>query len=327
MLILEEKLESNLSRFVVIIWLFVVLILTSSYTASLTSMLTVQRLQSTATSVQDLLRNGDYVGYQKGSIVEYWLEEMGFHKENLLGYSTMEEYADALWRGSDNGVVSAIFDEIPYLKVFLSKYCEGYTMVGPTYRLGGFGFAFPIGSPMVHDVWQAFLSPEVQEEMERIEKKWSGDPGTCQSKSSSIDSSRLSFSSFSGLFLISGIVSGLVLLIHLAIFVYRERDKLRAALPAGTWKALLQRLYARLQRLCSMCVFNASASAIQSRPSSRGDTVSERNGNRANQLQGARLEAAAMRSFTVTNTSKMNASSPEIDVATSLPEEILMPEF
>lgn len=135
MLILEEKLESNLSRFVVIIWLFVVLILTSSYTASLTSMLTVQRLQSTATSVQDLLRNGDYVGYQKGSIVEYWLEEMGFHKENLLGYSTMEEYADALWRGSDNGVVSAIFDEIPYLKVFLSKYCEGYTMVGPTYRL------------------------------------------------------------------------------------------------------------------------------------------------------------------------------------------------
>lgn len=180
---------------------------------------------------------------------------------------------------------------------------------------------------MVHDVWQAFLSPEVQEEMERIEKKWSGDPGTCQSKSSSIDSSRLSFSSFSGLFLISGIVSGLVLLIHLAIFVYRERDKLRAALPAGTWKASLQRLYARLQRLCSMCVFNASASAIQSRPSSRGDTVSERNGNRANQLQGARLEAAAMRSFTVTNTSKMNASSPEIDVATSLPEEILMPEF
>lgn len=145
MLISEEKLESNLSRFMVIIWVFVVLILTSSYTANLTSMLTVQRLQPTVTSVQDLLRNRDFVGYHKDSIVAYWLEEMGFRKETLLGYSTVEEYADALQRGSDNGGVSAIFDEIPYLKVFLSKYCEGYTMVGPTYRLGGFGFvsSFP----------------------------------------------------------------------------------------------------------------------------------------------------------------------------------------
>jgi hypothetical protein len=143
MLISEEKLESNLSRFMVIIWVFVVLILTSSYTANLTSVLTVQRLQPTVTSVQDLLISGDYVGYHKGSIVAYWLEEMGFRKENLLGYSTVEEYADALWRGSGKGGVSAIFDEIPYLKVFLSKYCEGYTIVGPTYRLGGFGFVSP----------------------------------------------------------------------------------------------------------------------------------------------------------------------------------------
>ena len=140
MSILEEKLESNLSRFVVIIWVFVVLILTSSYTASLTSMLTVQQLQPAATSVQDLLINGNYVGYQKGSTVVRWLEELVFHKENLRGYASLEEYDDALRRGSENGGVSAVFDEIPYLKAFLSKYCQGYTMVGPTYRLGGFGF-------------------------------------------------------------------------------------------------------------------------------------------------------------------------------------------
>ncbi|GJN00710.1 hypothetical protein PR202_ga17908 [Eleusine coracana subsp. coracana] len=224
----KEKLESNLSRFVVIIWVFVVLILTSSYTASLTSMLTVQRLQPTVNSVQDLLRNGDYVGYQRGSTVGYWLEEMGFHRKNLLGYDTVEEYADALQKGSENGGVSAIFDEIPYLKIFLAKYCEGYTMVGPTYRLGGFGFAFPIGSPLVHDVSQAIMIPSVQEEMVQIENKWFGDPGVCQRKRSSINSSRLGFSNFSGLFLISGVTSGLALFIHLAIFVHQERDRLRA---------------------------------------------------------------------------------------------------
>ena len=54
---------SNLSRFEVIIWVFVVLILTSSYTASLTSMLTVQQLQPTLTDVNELIGRGDYVEF------------------------------------------------------------------------------------------------------------------------------------------------------------------------------------------------------------------------------------------------------------------------
>ncbi|GMI98606.1 hypothetical protein HRI_003529900 [Hibiscus trionum] len=41
----KEKLLSNLSKFVVIIWMFAVLVITSSYTATLASMLTVQRIQ------------------------------------------------------------------------------------------------------------------------------------------------------------------------------------------------------------------------------------------------------------------------------------------
>src|SRR4051812_35583457 len=43
----RENLKSNLSRFVVLVWVFVVLILQSSYTASLTSMLTVPQLEPT----------------------------------------------------------------------------------------------------------------------------------------------------------------------------------------------------------------------------------------------------------------------------------------
>ncbi|CAL5037232.1 unnamed protein product [Urochloa decumbens] len=246
----KEKLESNLSRFVVIVWVFVVLILTSSYTASLTSMLTVQQLQPTVTSVQDLLRNGDFVGYQRGSAVKYWLEEMGFHKKDLLGYGTVEEYAEALQRGSGNGGVSAIVDEVPYLKIFLSKYCEDYTMVGPTYRLGGFGFAFPIGSPMVHDVSQTVMTPAVQEEMARIERKWFGNTGACESKSSGINSSRLSFSNFGGLFLITGMTSGIALLVSLSVFIYQERDKLRAEV-SRTRSISLQRLRTWLERLGS----------------------------------------------------------------------------
>ncbi|KAL4367608.1 hypothetical protein GQ457_05G004260 [Hibiscus cannabinus] len=41
----KEKLLSNLSKFVVIIWVFAVLVITSSYTATLASMLTVQHIE------------------------------------------------------------------------------------------------------------------------------------------------------------------------------------------------------------------------------------------------------------------------------------------
>ncbi|XP_019051430.1 PREDICTED: glutamate receptor 2.8-like [Nelumbo nucifera] len=66
----RERVVNNLSRFVLIIWVFVVLILAQSYTASLTSMLTVQQLQPMLTDILELKDKGYYVGYQKGFICE-----------------------------------------------------------------------------------------------------------------------------------------------------------------------------------------------------------------------------------------------------------------
>ncbi|KAJ4816508.1 glutamate receptor 2.2 [Rhynchospora pubera] len=136
----KEKLESNLSRFAVIIWVFVVLILTSSYTASLTSMLTVQQLQPSVTNINQLLKQNDYVGYQHGSFVKDFLVKLGFEEAKLRNLTTADVYAEALAKGSANGGVAAIFDEIPYLKVFLSQFCDNYTMAGPIYKTDGFGF-------------------------------------------------------------------------------------------------------------------------------------------------------------------------------------------
>ncbi|XP_055829388.1 glutamate receptor 2.9-like isoform X2 [Solanum dulcamara] len=143
----EERVTSNFTRFVLIVWVFVVLVLTSSYTASLTSMLTAQKLQPTITDLNDLIKHGEYVGYQKGSFVRGVLKRMKFDSTKFRSYSTLEEYNDALSRGSKNGGVGAIVDELPYLRLFLNKYCRKYIMVGPTYKTAGFGFAFPKGSP------------------------------------------------------------------------------------------------------------------------------------------------------------------------------------
>lgn len=127
----------------VIIWVFVVLILTSSYTASLTSMLTVQQLQPAVTDIAELLQNGDRIGYQDGSFVFGLLtHQLGFDKNRLINYSTVEEYANALSPGAPaNQRVAAIIDEIPYLNLFLSKYRANYMMAGSTvYKTDGFGF-------------------------------------------------------------------------------------------------------------------------------------------------------------------------------------------
>ena len=136
---LGEKVVNNLSRFVLAVWVFVVLVVTSSYTASLTSMLTVQKLQPTITNINDLIKNGDYVGYAEGSFVGELLKSMGFDSSKLRTYN-LQTYNAALSKGSKNGGVAAIVDEIPYLKLFLTKYCCKYIMVGPIYSSEGFGF-------------------------------------------------------------------------------------------------------------------------------------------------------------------------------------------
>ncbi|KAF5930014.1 hypothetical protein HYC85_030887 [Camellia sinensis] len=111
----RERLFSNLSTFVVIVWLFVVLILTLSYTATLTSLLTVQQIQ--------LASNGDYIGFPKKSFVQgVIVRNLNFTDSRLKLYNSHEEYADALSSGS----VAAIIDEIPYLKIFLAKYPGSY---------------------------------------------------------------------------------------------------------------------------------------------------------------------------------------------------------
>ncbi|KAM0864336.1 hypothetical protein ACQ4PT_043950 [Festuca glaucescens] len=247
----KEKLESNLSRMVVIIWVFVVLILTSSYTASLTSMLTVQKLQPTVTDVRELQRHGHYIGYQEGSFIKSSLIKMGFEESKMKTYGSEDEYANALSRGSANGGVAAVFDEIPYLKLFLSQYCDGYMMVGPIYKTAGLGFVFPRDSPMTGDVSRGILTLAESEKMTKIEKAWFGEPGACRGPSSAAigSSSNLSFQSFAGLFIITGVASSLMLLVyHLATFAYRERDELRAAEPtAGSGSVSLRKLRAWMQ--------------------------------------------------------------------------------
>ncbi|XP_057799199.1 glutamate receptor 2.7-like [Salvia miltiorrhiza] len=218
----KERVISNMSRFLLIIWFFVVLILTQSYTASLTSMLTVQELRPAITDVNDLIRNKENVGYKNGSFVFELLQGMNFDKSRLLAYSTSEELDQLFKKGSANGGIAAAFDEIPYIKLSLTKYCSKYVMVGPTYKTGGFGFVFPIGSPLVPDISRAILNVTEGRKMMEIEKKWFENDTKCADSSDVSSSGSLGLESFWGLFMIVGIAGALALVIYVIRFLYEN---------------------------------------------------------------------------------------------------------
>ena len=131
---------NNWTRVVVIIWLFVVLVITQSYTASLASLLTVQELKPAVTDINQLLKNGENIGFQGGSFVYEILKSLKFNDFQLKTYESVEEMHELFTKGSVNGGISAALDEIPYINLFLAKYCSQYTTTEPTYKADGFGF-------------------------------------------------------------------------------------------------------------------------------------------------------------------------------------------
>ncbi|TQD70319.1 hypothetical protein C1H46_044147 [Malus baccata] len=242
----RERVVSNLARFVGIIWCFVVLILTQSYTASLTSLLTVQQLQPTVTDVNLLLKNGDNVAYQSGSFVLGILKQLGFPDEKLKTFGSPEELNQLFQNGSKKDGISAAFDENPYMELFLAQYCSKYTMLEPTFKADGFAFAFPKGSLLARDVSRAILNVNEGDRMKEIEKKWFNKESSCPGPNSLVSSTSLSLESFWGLFLIAGLASTLALLIYAAMFLYEHKEVLSRLDPeASLWRkfCVMLRIY------------------------------------------------------------------------------------
>ncbi|XP_061367343.1 glutamate receptor 3.2-like isoform X1 [Gastrolobium bilobum] len=210
----RENIVSPLGRIVLIIWLFVVLIINSSYTASLTSILTVQQLSSPITGIDTLISSNKPIGFQVGSFAENYLtKELNIPKRRLVPLGSPEEYAIALERGT----VAAVVDERPYVELFLSNHCK-FSIRGQEFTKGGWGFAFPRDSPLAIDMSTAILNLSENGELQRIHEKWLSKKA-CDLHST--DNEQLQLNSFRGLFLICGIAFFLALLIYFISMVHQ----------------------------------------------------------------------------------------------------------
>ncbi|XP_047325077.1 glutamate receptor 2.7-like [Impatiens glandulifera] len=237
----REEVVSNLARLVVIIWGFLVLILTQSYTASLTSLMTVQQLEPSITDVQDLIIKGQSIGYPKGSFVFSYLKQMGCKDSQLKMFKSMKDLDSAF---SNKSIVAA-FDESPYLKQLVGRHCFKYTMIGPNLKTGGFGFGFPRGSPLVSDVSREILNVTEGGEMEKIENKWFGNEKSCPQQDPKAGSSNLSLGNFWGLFLIVGSASSIAVIIFLAMLTYEHRHFL---MQCGIIRSFLMMIKSKEER-------------------------------------------------------------------------------
>ena len=102
-------------------WLFLVLILISSYTASLSSMLIIQQLQKNVTDIERLKKNNMNIRCDGDSFVKTYLEQVkNLNPGNIINISS-ENYYDTVFR---NYSIADGFLELPYEKVYISKYCK-----------------------------------------------------------------------------------------------------------------------------------------------------------------------------------------------------------
>ncbi|KFK34516.1 hypothetical protein AALP_AA5G155800 [Arabis alpina] len=206
----RERLKHNLSRFVVTVWVFAVLILTTSYSATLTSMMTVQQIRFNS--------NKDYAGHLSGSLIaSAVLTNSSLRAERYKGLNTSKNFAEALL----NKTVSYIVDEMPYLKVLLGEHPAHFVMVKTQCTTNGFGFMFQKGHELVWNVSREISNLRTSERLNEMEKRWFNKqfPYTSDDTSDPISLYR-----FRGLFMVTGVSFALAITV-LSILWLRDKWK------------------------------------------------------------------------------------------------------
>ncbi|KAL1540417.1 glutamate receptor 2.9-like isoform X1 [Salvia divinorum] len=204
----RENIKNSTSKLVVTVWICVIFVVGASFTAVLSSMMTVPRLEPSVREI-DFLRNSNAaVGCNSNSFIcRYLISVLNFNPSNVKQVNSIDEYPRAL----DNGEIKAAFFVAPHAKVFLAKYCNGYVISGPSFKLGGFGFVFQKGSPLAIDISEAILKVSQSGHVDTLEQNMlhhSNCTSWTAASHKAADDIRLGPGPFSGLFLILGCILG-----------------------------------------------------------------------------------------------------------------------
>ncbi|XP_023770463.1 glutamate receptor 3.7 isoform X1 [Lactuca sativa] len=211
----QEDTVSPLGRMVMVVWLFLLMVITSSYTASLTSILTVEQLSSPITGIDALVASHLPIGYQVGSFAHTYLaESLYIPKSRLIPLGSPQEYDNALRLGPHHGGVAAIVDELPYIELFLLEYAD-FRIVGQPFTRSGWGFAFKRDSPLATTLSLAIMELSENGKLQEIHDNWFCKDGCSSAVGADSEPNQLQMSSFWGLYIICGAFSLTALVLFL----------------------------------------------------------------------------------------------------------------
>ncbi|XP_076941481.1 glutamate receptor 3.7-like [Bidens hawaiensis] len=235
----QEDTISPLARLVMVVWLFLLMVITASYTASLTSILTVEQLPSPITGIDSLVATRLPIGYQVGSFAYTYLAESLFvPRSTLVQLRSPVEYEKALRLGPYNGGVAAVVDELPYVELFLSDQ-DDFAIVGQPFTRSGWGFAFKRDSPLATTLSLAITQLSENGKLQEIHEKWFCEKGCSSSVGRETEPNQLQMSSFYGLYMICGIFSLTAFVLFLLQTVrqyiyYKQKQMLDASSPTSS---------------------------------------------------------------------------------------------
>ncbi|XP_024964403.1 glutamate receptor 3.1-like [Cynara cardunculus var. scolymus] len=212
----EGKILNRCSKIVLVIWLSMIFIVVQIFTATLSSWLTLDQLRPRLPS------SFENVGYQDGSFLKDLIaQKSNYSGRNIVPLKGVEEFKNAL----SNGSVNAIYDELPYIQLFLAKYGSDYMKFGPINQESGIAFAFPRGSPLLQNFSRAVINVTESELMMEMKTKYLGFSTLDKSQQNQALPQSLDVQSFIGLFIFMGSVT-IVAVIWSEISLRRRNNKI-----------------------------------------------------------------------------------------------------
>ncbi|TYH28988.1 hypothetical protein ES288_A02G187900v1 [Gossypium darwinii] len=132
----KESPRNNLTNFVLAPWFILILVVSSTYTTSFTSMITSSDTESSSyLDIEIIKKTNATMGcdMEDSIMLQHLVEVIGFQRKNIkhIAQSSFDDYAKAL--STEN--IKAAFFWTPYAEVFLAKYCKGFRAWSPSHGL------------------------------------------------------------------------------------------------------------------------------------------------------------------------------------------------
>jgi len=166
----ERQPRSLAGRVLAVILVVSSLFLVSVFVARITATMTVEAIQSSVTSINDLY--GRRVGTTEGSTAASFLDNRDLR---FKGFDGLDPLLDAFERGDLDAVV---FDA-PILAFYVNTDgAEFGELVGQVFLRESYGFALPTGSPLAEPINQSLLKLRENGTYESIYRRWFGATNT-----------------------------------------------------------------------------------------------------------------------------------------------------